>query len=313
MKLESRIYVSGHTGLVGSAIVRALRRRGFGNLILRTHRELDLTVRATVERFFRSSRPEYVFHAAAKVGGISANSSRPADFIFQNLAIQTNVIDLAVRHGVKKLLFFSSSCAYPMLARVPIKEESLLAGPVEPTNEPYAVAKIAGLKMCQAYNRQYGTDYLTVIPANLYGPDDHFVDGGHVVAGLLRRFHEARVQGAPSITILGSGKPKRDFLYIDDLAQAGVLLMCREERLPFDLLNIGSGKETSIRQLAGLIGRTVGYKGRIVFDTSRPDGMPRRFLDNRRIAALGWRPKVGLAEGLRLTYVWYRRVRSSQQ
>lgn len=308
MKKDSRIYVSGHGGLVGSALVRVLKKKGFRNMVLRTHRELDLTDRAAVCRFFRSSRPEYVLHAAAKVGGISANSRAPADFIYQNLAIQTNIIDLSFRSGVSKLLFFGSSCFYPKFARVPIREESLLAGPVEPTNEPYAVAKIAGLKMCQAYNRQHGTDFLTVVPANIYGPGDHFGEDGHVVASLVRRFHKAKQEGASAVTIWGSGRPKRDFLFVDDLAEACLLLMRREARPAADVLNVGSGRETSIRSLASLMAGVVGFRGRIVFDVSRPDGIPRRFLSNQRILAFGWRPQVGLAEGLRMTYAWYRRA-----
>ncbi|MCX5796513.1 MAG: GDP-L-fucose synthase [Elusimicrobia bacterium] len=312
MDRDCAIYVSGHAGLVGSALVRLLRRKGFRRVVTRSRRRLDLTDRAAVERFFRSCRPRYVFHAAAEVGGISANSSRPADFIYQNLAIQTNVIDAAHRHGVERLIFFGSSCAYPKSARVPIREDSLLTGALEPTNEPYAVAKIAGLKMCQAYNRQYGSDFLTVVPANLYGPGDHFAEDGHVVAGLMRRFHEAKVSRSPGVTLWGSGRPRRDFLYVDDLAEACLFLMRRAERLPCDLINIGSGRETSVRDLARSVLRVVGYRGRIAFDASRPDGAPRRFLDSRRIVALGWRPRTALAEGLRLTYAWYRRTRASR-
>jgi GDP-L-fucose synthase len=311
MKKDSRIYVSGHAGLVGSALVRLLKRKGFRNLILRTHRELDLTDRAAAARFFRSCKPEYVLHAAAKVGGISANSRAPAEFIYQNLAMQTNILDLSYRCGVSKLLFFGSSCFYPKKVRVPIREESLLTGPVEPTNEPYAVAKIAGLKMCQAYNRQHGTDFLTVVPANLYGPGDHFGEEGHVVAGLLRRFHEAKLSRAPSVTIWGSGRPRRDFLHVDDLAEACLLLLSARRRPPADLINIGSGRETSIRRLARLVSAAVAYQGRIEFDSSRPDGAPRRFLDNRRIASSGWRPRTSLARGLESTYAWYRRVLAS--
>jgi GDP-L-fucose synthase len=311
MDKDSAIYVSGHSGLVGSALERLLRREGYRRVATRPRRELDLTDRAAVERFFRRCRPRYVFHAAAEVGGISANSSRPADFIFRNLAIQSNVIDAAHRHGVERLIFFGSSCAYPRSARAPIREDSLLTGPIESTSEAYAVAKIAGLKMCQAYNRQHGTDFLTVVPANLYGPGDCFGADGHVAAGLIRRFHEAKEQKAPAVSIWGSGSPRRDFLYVDDLAEACLFLMRRPGRLPFDLVNIGSGKETSIRDLARLAGQAAGFSGRIVFDLSRPDGAPRRFLDQRRIASMGWRPRTALREGLRLTFAWYRRTSAS--
>ncbi|HAM34798.1 MAG TPA: GDP-fucose synthetase [Elusimicrobia bacterium] len=306
MNIHSRVYVSGHDGLVGSALLRTLGRAGLRNVLTRTRARLDLTRQDAVERFFSRSRPEYVFHAAALVGGIQANQQRPGDFIYQNLAMQTNVIEACRRHRVKRMIFFGSSCAYPKQAKVPIREDQILAGPIEPTNEPYAVAKIAGIRLCQAYNQQYGTDFVTVIPANLYGPQDHFDDSGHVTAGLIRKFHAARLAGAAAVTLWGTGRPKRDFLFVDDLAQACLLLMRR--RLRHDIFNVGSGQETSIAELAALVSQVVGYKGRIDFDASRPDGIPRRSLDNRRIAALGWRPKTELTDGLRLTYYWFRRT-----
>ncbi|MBI3548534.1 MAG: GDP-L-fucose synthase [Elusimicrobia bacterium] len=307
MKKDSRIYVTGHTGLVGSALVRLLEKKGYRNLVLRSRRQLDLRDRRAVDRLFDSRRPEYVFHAAARVGGIAANSSLPGDFIYENLAMQTNVIDASRRRGVKRLIFFSSSCVYPKFAPLPIREDSLLTGPIEPTNEPYGIAKIAGLKMCESYNRQFGTDFLTLVPANLYGPGDHFDGGGHVISGLLQRFHEAKKAGAPEISIWGSGKPSRDFLYVDDLAEA-CLLAAASPRLPYDALNIGSGRETSIKSLALAIKGVVGYRGKVVFDTSRPDGMLRRYLDTQRGDALGWKPKVPLTVGLRRTYAWYRKT-----
>jgi len=303
MKKNSLIYVAGHTGLVGSAIVRRLLKLGYKNLLFKTHRELDLTDKKKTEVFFKKGLPEYVFLAAAKVGGIFANNRYPADFIYQNIMIQTNVIELAYRYRVKKLLFFGSSCIYPKICPQPIKEEYLLSGHIEPTNEPYAIAKIAGIKLCQSYNRQYGTNFISVIPANIYGPGDHFNDEGHVIPNLIKKFHEAKKRKEKGVAIWGTGKPRRDFLYGDDLAEACILLMNRYRGS--EIINIGSENGISILKLATLIKEIVGFKGRIVYDRMKPDGMPRRLLDISKITALGWRPKAELRRGLRLTYEWW--------
>jgi GDP-L-fucose synthase len=304
MNKNSLIYVAGHTGLVGSAIVRRLKEKGYTNLSLRTHKELDLTDRNHTETFFKKEGPMHVFLAAARVGGIFANNKYPAEFIYQNIMIQTNVIDLAYKYGTKKLLFLGSSCIYPKICPQPINEEALLTGPIEPTNEPFGVAKIAGIEMCQAYNRQYGTNFITAIPANVYGINDHFGEGGHVVAALLGRFHEAKTKGHDSVTIWGSGKPRREFLYVDDLADACIFLMnTYNESEP---INIGRGSDTSIAELAEMIKKTVGFEGTIIYDRLRPDGIPRRLLDSSRITKLGWMPTIGLEEGLRRTYEWYK-------
>jgi GDP-L-fucose synthase len=309
---DARIYVAGHGGLVGSALVRALDRAGYRNLILHTHAELDLTDAAAVRQFFAAERPEYVFLAAAKVGGILANRTYPADFIFQNLAIQANVIDSAYRWRAKRLLFLGSSCIYPKLCPQPIKEEYLLTGPLEPTNRPYALAKIAGIEMCWAYNRQYGTRFLAAMPTNLFGPGDGYdLHDSHVIPALLRKMHEAKVKGAAEVEIWGSGTPRREFLYSDDAADACVFLMnLPEEKLkrivPEDemplLVNIGCGEDVTIRDVADLIADVVGFKGRQVFDSSKPDGTPRKLLDISRLKALGWKPQTTLREGLKKTY-----------
>jgi GDP-L-fucose synthase len=309
---DARIYVAGHGGLVGSALVRALDRAGYRNLILHTHAELDLTDAAAVRQFFAAERPEYVFLAAAKVGGILANRTYPADFIFQNLAIQANVIDSAYRWRAKRLLFLGSSCIYPKLCPQPIKEEYLLTGPLEPTNRPYALAKIAGIEMCWAYNRQYGTRFLAAMPTNLFGPGDRYdLHDSHVIPALLRKMHEAKVRGAAEVEIWGSGTPRREFLYSDDAADACVFLMnLPEEKLkrivPEDemplLVNIGCGEDTTIHEVADLIADVVGFKGRQVFDFSKPDGTPRKLLDISRLKALGWKPQTSLREGLKKTY-----------
>lgn len=301
---QPRIYVAGHGGLVGSAIVRRLRAEGATNLLLRTHHELDLTDQAAVDSFFKSERPEQVYLCAAKVGGIHANSTYPAEFVRDNLAIQTNVIHSAWRHGTKKFLFLGSSCIYPRLAPQPIPEEALLIGPLEPTNEAYAVAKIAGLKMCQAYRSQYGFEAIVAMPTNLYGPGDNFdPDNSHVVPALIRRIHEAKITGAAQVTIWGSGTPLREFLHADDLADACVFLMRHYEDEP--MINIGSSEEISIAGLAELIATTVGFDGRLVFDTSKPDGTPRKLLDSSRLARMGWRASTTLARGLQRTVAWY--------
>lgn len=296
--------MAGHTGLIGSAVVRKLRSLGYCNIVTRTHQEMDLTERKKVERFFEKENPEYVFLTAAKVGGIFANTTYPAEFIYINLSIQTNVIDLSYRYGVKKLLFFASSCIYPKMCQQPMKEEYFMTGPLEPTNEPFAVAKLAGWKMCQAYNRQYGTNFITIIPANVYGTNDRFEEEGHVAASLIKRFHEAKVKREESVTIWGTGKPKREFLYVDDLAEACIFLMDKYDES--DAINVGTGSTTTITELAELIKVVTGFEGGITYDTSKPDGNPVRLLDTSRIRALGWKPKTLLAEGLGITYRWYK-------
>jgi GDP-L-fucose synthase len=287
--------------MVGSAIVRCLRRHGFETILGPSSRELDLTDGAAVTRFFAAEKPEYVFLAAAKVGGILANDSYPADFIHTNLSIQDNVIHSAWRHGAKKLLFPGSPCIYPKLAEQPMVESALLTGPLEPTSEPYAIAKIAGIRMCQAYNRQFGTRFITCMPTNLFGPNDNYHPvHSHVLPALIRKVHDAKVNGHPTFEIWGSGSPLREFLYVDDLAEACLLLMREYEGT--DFINVGGGQEVSVRELAGMIRKTVGYGGELVFDSSRPDGAPRKVLEGSRMKAMGWAPKVGLEEGIRLTY-----------
>ena len=305
MQPTDRVYVAGHCGLVGSALVRRLEREGFAHLIVRTHAELDLADAAVVDDFFAAERPEYVFLAAARVGGILANSTYPADFIRENLAIELNVIAAAHRHGVRKLLFLGSSCIYPRLAPQPLKEEYLLTGPLETTNEAYAIAKIAGIKMCQAYARQFGSRFISVMPTNLYGPGDNFdLQTTHVLPALLRKFHEAKLEGAPRVEVWGSGNPRREFLHVDDVADACVFVM-RHHDDPETILNIGVGEDVTIRELAEMIRDVVGYKGDIVFDASRPDGTPRKLLDVSRMSALGWRARIPLREGIEQTYRWY--------
>jgi GDP-L-fucose synthase len=304
VKTDSRIFVAGHRGLVGSAIVRRLQAEGHRNLTLRARAELDLTRQAAVEHFFAAEKPEYVFLAAAKVGGIVANDTRPADFIRDNLAIQSNVIETARSSGVRKLLFLGSSCIYPRLAPQPIREDSLLTGPLEPTNEAYAVAKIAGYMMCRYYWRQYGFKAISLMPTNLYGPNDNFdPTGSHVLPGLIRRFHEAKMAGAPEVVVWGTGTPRRELMHADDLAEAAVSLM-RTYDSP-DIVNVGIGTDVTIAELAALVKDVVGYRGRLVFDPTKPDGVPRKVLDLSRIHALGWRAKVALADGVRDTYAWF--------
>jgi GDP-L-fucose synthase len=298
------IYVAGHRGLVGSAIVRRLQSAGEGDLLLRTRDELDLTNQAAVDAFFAEHRPRQVYLAAAKVGGIVANDTYPADFLRENLAIQSNVIHSAWKHGTRKLLFLGSSCIYPKFAPQPLHEDSLLTGPLEPTNEAYAIAKIAGLKMCQAYRKQYGFDAIVAMPTNLYGPGDNFhPDNSHVVPGLIRRFHEAKVAGAPEVVIWGTGRPLRELMHVDDLADALLLMM--HSYSDAQMVNVGSGQETSIADLARTIADVVGYSGTLRFDPSKPDGTPRKLLDSSRLAALGWTPKVPLREGLGEAYAWF--------
>jgi GDP-L-fucose synthase len=301
---SASIYVAGHRGLAGSAIVRVLERSGYRNLILRRRQELDLRNQGAVEDFFRAERPQYVFLAAAQVGGILANSTRPADFIRDNLQVQTNVIDAAWRHGAHKLLFLGSSCIYPKFAAQPIREEELLSGPLEPTNDAYAIAKIAGIRMARAYREQYAFPAISLMPTNLYGPGDNFdPQTSHVMPALIRRFHEAQAQNAPEVTVWGTGIPRREFLHVDDLAEAALLLMNRYDGP--EIINVGAAEDISIRDLAALVQRVVGYRGEVLFDPSKPDGTPRKLLDSSRVRAFGWRPRISLEEGIRKTYEWY--------
>jgi GDP-L-fucose synthase len=302
---EGKVFVAGHRGLVGSAILRRLEDDGYTNLVVRTRSELDLTEAGAVEEFFRMEKPEYVFLAAAKVGGILANDTYPVDFIQDNLAIELNVMRAAYRHSVKKLLFLGSSCIYPKFAPQPMKEEHLLAGELEPTNEPYAIAKIAGIKLCQAYNRQYGTNFISVMPTNLYGPGDNFdLKTSHVLPALIRKFHEAKQRGDPSVTVWGTGVPRREFLHVDDLADACLYLI--NNYSDSEIINIGVGEDLSIRELAELVRDVVGYTGEIVYDTTKPDGTPRKLLDVSKIHALGWQANILLADGVKQTYAWFR-------
>jgi len=304
MNPDASIFVAGHRGLVGSALVRRLRAAGFDGLLLRERGELDLTDQRAVATFFARERPQYVLLAAARVGGILANSTYPAEFVRENLTIEANVIDSAWRNGVRKLLFLGSSCIYPRLAPQPMREEHLLTGPLEPTNEPYAIAKIAGLKMCQAYRKQYGFDAICAMPTNLYGPGDNFSDhDAHVLPALLRRFHEAKESGAAEVVLWGSGRPRREFLYVDDLADACLFLMQRYQgEQP---INVGWGHDQTIAELAETIARIVGFSGRTRYDASKPDGAPRKLLDTSRVTALGWTPRTELAAGIRATYEWF--------
>jgi GDP-L-fucose synthase len=304
MDKTSRIYVAGHDGLVGSAICRRLNRGGYSNLIMRDRSQLDLTNPAAVESFFASEKPEYVFLAAAKVGGILANSSYPVDFLRDNLSIELNVMEAAYRHGVKKIEALGSSCIYPKLAPQPIKEEYLLSGPLEPTNEWYAVAKIAGIKLAQAYRQQYGFHAISLMPTNLYGPGDHFdLKSSHVLPALMRKAHEARVSNSPEMVVWGTGAPRREFMHVDDLADAAIFLMLNYDEP--EIINVGVGTDLSIRELAELVCRVVGYNGRLVFDTSKPDGTPQKLLDVSKLRALGWQARITLEEGIRQTYQWF--------
>jgi len=300
----SRVFVAGHLGMVGSAIVRRLEALGCHNILTRSHSELDLCDQARVNEFFLEERPECVFLAAAKVGGILANASHPAEFLYENLAIQTNVIHSAWRNGAKKLLFLGSSCIYPRSAPQPIKEEYLLTGPLETTNEAYAVAKIAGLKLAAAYRAQYGFSTVSLMPTNLYGPQDNFdLQSSHVVPAVIRRLHEAKISGVSEVTLWGTGTPRREFLHVDDLANAACFLM--ENYDAPEMVNVGVGEDLTIMQLAALVARVIGYTGRIVFDPSRPDGTPRKLLDVSRVHKLGWHPQIPLERGIASTYRWY--------
>ena len=303
---SKKIYVAGHRGLVGSALVRKLEQEGFSNIITKNHAELDLTRQAAVEAFFEKEKPDYVILAAAKVGGIHANDTYPADFIMKNLQIECNVIDAAYKNQVQKLLFLGSSCIYPRECPQPIKEEYLLSDYLEKTNEAYALAKIAGLKMCSYYNKQYGTNYVSVMPCNLYGINDNFsLENSHVLPALMRKFHEAKIKGESTVTVWGSGKPLREFLNVDDLADACIFLMDHYEG--DDFFNVGYGEEVTIMELAHLVKQTVGFDGEIIMDVSKPDGTMRKLTDISRIKALGWEPKITLEEGLKETYMWFQK------
>lgn len=312
--LDQKIYIAGHRGMVGSAIERTLRKQGYTNIIGKTHAELDLTNQIAVANFFAQEKPDQVYLAAARVGGIYANNTYPAEFIYDNLMVQNNVIHQAFVHGVKKLLFLGSSCIYPKLAPQPMTEEALLMGKLEPTNEPYAIAKIAGIKMCESYNRQYqkshGVDYRSVMPTNLYGPGDNYhPENSHVIPALIRRFHEAKISNAPEVVIWGTGTPKREFLYVEDMAAASVFVM-QLDKLTFDQqaepmqnhINVGYGSDVTIADLARTVGKVVGYTGNISFDASKPDGTPRKWMDSKKLNQLGWKPQVNLELGLTQAY-----------
>jgi GDP-L-fucose synthase len=312
--LNQKIYVAGHRGMVGSSIVRNLQAKGFSNILMRTHAELDLTDQQSVKAFFEQEKPDQVYLAAAKVGGIHANNTLPAEFIYDNLMVQNNIIHQAFLSGVKKLLFLGSSCIYPKLAEQPMSEDALLTGKLEPTNEPYAIAKIAGIKMCESYNRQYGSihgvDYRSVMPTNLYGPGDNYHhENSHVIPALIRRFHEAKVSNAPEVVIWGTGTPRREFLYVDDMAEASVFVMQLDKKT-YDSqtqsmqnhINVGFGSDVTIKELAQAVAKTTGYQGKIVFDPSKPDGSPRKWMDSGRLNRLGWKPMMDLESGLHQAY-----------
>ena len=304
MNKTDKIYIAGHRGLVGSAIVRNLKKKDYNNLLLRTSKELNLTNQADVNQFFETEKPDYVFLAAAKVGGIHANDTYPADFIRDNLQIQTNIIDAAYRNKTKKLLFLGSSCIYPKFAPQPMKEEHLLTGELEPTNEWYAIAKIAGIKMCQAYKKQYGFNAISLMPTNLYGPGDNFnLDNSHVLPALIRKFHDAKINNMPEVEVWGSGTPRREFLHVEDMADATVFLMNNYDAEQF--VNVGVGEDVSIKELAEIVKQTVGFAGELKFDSSKPDGTPRKLLDVTKLNEAGWRAKINLVEGVKSTYQWF--------
>ena len=315
MNCNDKIYIAGHRGLVGSAIVRNLKTRGFTNLITRTHAELDLTHQAAVNVFFQAEQPDYVVLAAAKVGGIHANNTYLAEFIYQNLMIEANIIQAAYQQGVKRLLFLGSTCIYPRAVAQPMKEDALLTDTLEPTNEPYAIAKIAGIKLCESYNRQYGTDYRSVMPTNLYGINDNFhPENSHVVPALMRRFHQAKAENQAEVIVWGSGAPKREFLNVDDMAAASLFVLELDEATyqantqpMLSHINVGTGKDVTIRELAETMQRVVGYPGKVSFDSSKPDGPPRKLIDTTRLTAMGWRYQIELEQGLKQTYQWYQR------
>lgn len=310
---NDKIYVAGHKGLVGSAIVRELKKRGFVNLVLRTHKELDLINQAQVKNFFKKEKPDYVILAAAKVGGINANNTFPADFIYKNLMIETNVINAAYENKVKRLLFLGSTCIYPRTAQQPMREDELLTSTLEPTNEPYAIAKIAGIKLCESYNRQHGTDFRSVMPTNLYGINDNFhPEKSHVIPALMQRFHKAKINNDAEVEVWGTGNAKRDFLYVDDMAQASLFVLeldediYKENTLPMlSHINLGTGKDLTIREMAETMKQVVGYKGKITFDSTKPDGSPRKLINTSILSNIGWKYSVGLKDGLSQTYNWY--------
>lgn len=311
MNKTDKIYVAGHRGLVGSAIVRALENAGYTNLLFRTHSELDLTQQQQTNDFFAQERPDYVFLAAAKVGGIHANNTYRGEFIYENLMVQANVIESARRHGVKRLLFLGSSCIYPRNCPQPMREEHLLSGLLEQTNEPYAIAKIAGIKLCEAYNAQYNTDFASVMPTNLYGPNDNFdLETSHVLPALLRKIHEAKIAKCAHVTLWGTGTPKREFLHVDDMASACLFLMNKSGYK--EIVNIGSGEEVSIKELAEVICEIVGFEGEIIYDSTKPNGTPRKLLDTNRLNKLGWTAQIQLKEGLQQTYQWFLKSKELQ-
>jgi len=313
MNLSDKIYIAGHKGLVGSAIVRQLESRGFTNLLMRTHKELDLTNQAEVQDFFQKEQPDYVVLAAAKVGGIHANNTYPADFIYQNMMIEANVINSAYESKVKRLLFLGSTCIYPKEVEQPMREDALLTDVLEPTNEPYALAKIAGIKLCESYNRQHGTDFRSVMPTNLYGPNDNFhPENSHVIPALMRRFHETKVNGSAEVVVWGTGNAMREFLYVDDMAEASLFVFGLDEKTyqantkpMLSHINVGTGKDVTIRELAEIMKQVVGFKGKLSFDTTKPDGAPRKLIDASRLSNMGWNYRVDLKDGLSKTYKWY--------
>ncbi len=313
MNQNDKIYIAGHKGLVGSAIVRQLDKLGFSNLLMRTHKELDLTNQAQVQNFFKREKPDYVILAAAKVGGIHANNTYPADFIYQNMMIETNIINSSYENKIKRLLFLGSTCIYPKAADTPIREDALLTGVLEPTNEPYALAKIAGIKICESYNRQYGTDFRSIMPTNLYGINDNFhPENSHVVPALIRRFHEAKVNNSREVVVWGTGNAMREFLYVDDMADASLFIIGLDKKAyqvntkpMLSHINVGSGKDVSIREVAHTIKDLVGFNGKIIFDSTKPDGAPRKLIDTSRLSNMGWKYTTELKEGIKQTYSWY--------
>jgi GDP-L-fucose synthase len=318
MDLNDKIYIAGHRGLVGSAIVRQLEERGFTNLLMRTHKELDLTNQAQVQAFFKQENPDYVILAAAKVGGIHANNTYPADFIYQNMMIEANVINSAYENKAKRLLFLGSTCIYPKTVEQPMREDALLTDVLEPTNEPYALAKIAGIKLCESYNRQHGTDFRSVMPTNLYGVNDNFhLENSHVIPALMRRFHEAKVNGDAEVVVWGTGNAMREFLYVDDMAQASLFVLELDEETykantqpMLSHINVGTGRDVTIREMAEIMRQVIDYKGKLVFDTTKPDGAPRKLIDVSRLKSMGWKYKVDLKKGLKEVYEWYKLLSS---
>ena len=313
MDLKDKIYIAGHRGLVGSAIVRQLESRGFSNLLMRTHKELDLTNQAAVQAFFTQEKPDYVILAAGKVGGIHANNTYPADFIYQNIMIEANIINSAYEHKVRRLLFLGSTCIYPRAVEQPMREDAILTNVLEPTNEPYALSKIAGIKLCESYNRQHGTDFRSVMPTNLYGINDNFhPENSHVIPALMRRFHEAKINNDKEVSVWGTGNAMREFLYVDDMAQASLFVLELDEETykantqpMLSHINVGTGKDVTIREMAETMKEVVGFKGNLTFDTTKPDGSPRKLIDVSRLSNMGWKYSIDLEEGLKKTYKWY--------